>query len=248
MWNYLCAFFILLLSRCLFCLLYCTAFDPDVYNAAHILYFTVTDGEKRGNAVALSANKALAASHGLFKENQSVQLRDCRGISRNGKITFILYAVNSVDIALVELDVGVQNFEKFIPVYNGPVTLGMDIHIIGNTAALNGDETVSYYETAKISCIEPTSLVRANYHSLDDMSGAGVIVAQENGSFHVLGVHVGRSDETVSPPRIEKFKSGAACAASVSSNSTVTSTNIHGHSSCCLICVAVLTDGLVAVI
>jgi hypothetical protein len=78
--------------------------------------------------------------------------------------------------------------------------------------------------------------------------GAGVILAQENGSFHVLGVHVGRSDETVSPPRIEKFKSCAACAASVSSNSTVTSSNIHGYSSCCLIYVAVLTDGLIAVI
>lgn len=96
--------------------------------------------------------------------------------------------------------------------------------------------------------MEPTSLVRASYHSDDGMSGARVIVAVEDGSFHVLGVHVGRGDQTISPPPIKKLKSGAASEESVTENSSVTSSNIHGHSWYTLICAASRVAGLIELI
>jgi hypothetical protein len=225
-------------------------FDPKIYIAAsHILYFP--DGKSRVNAIAVSANKALAELHKLFKENQEVQLRDCHGKLHCGKVTFTRYDEQSADIALIELDISAEKFEKFIPVYKVLVTLGMDIHEIGTTTSLIGDETLPYYETGKISLIEPSSIVRISYHAGGGMSGAGVVVAEENGYFHVLGVHIERADETLHPTPINENKKsgGAANLASVSSNSTATSRNIHGHSSySCFICVAARMDKLLDMI
>lgn len=203
-------------------------------------------GEKRGNAVAVSETKALTSLHGYATLLQEVQLFDFRGIRRCGRIIFVQFEENEVDIALIELIDG--SFEFYKPVFKGKATLGMDLHVFGRTTSLVGDETLGYYETSKISCVEPTTLVRASYHTQDGMSGAGIIVAEEHGSFHVLGVHVGRGDETVAPPQIKRHKSGAASQESVSENSSATSSNIHGHSSYCLICVAARVENLVALI
>lgn len=161
----------------------CIGFDAEVFKfVSHILHI----GSKRENAVAVSKTKALTSLHGDASLHQEVELLDCRGMRRRGIITFVQFAENVVDIALIEL-IGDRSFEFYIPVFKGKVALGMEFHVLGCTTSLVGDETLAYYESGKIISVEPTTLVRASYYSEDGISGAGIIVAVEHGSFHVLG-------------------------------------------------------------
>jgi hypothetical protein len=237
----------LILSRCLILLTFAVVFDLDHYkDASHFLRFEDKEGLRTGAAVAVTMTKALAALHGYAVVGQEVQLHDCKGVARCGTVIFIQFEEKVVDIALIELKEG--SFEFCIPVFKGPVKLGLGVHIVGYATTLIGDEIGPFYESSKVIFVEQISLVRASYYSEDSLSGAGVIVAVEDGSFHVLGVHVGRGDKTETHPPIKKFKSGAESVESVSENSSVTSSNIHGHSSYSLICAAVRVTGLVEMI
>jgi hypothetical protein len=202
----------------------------------------------RGNAVAISATKALTALHGHASVSTEVSLRDTHGIERLGRIIFSKYEANSVDIAVIQLHDDQNHFSTFVPVCRERVCLLRSIFVIRLATSLNGDESALYTTTGEVTYIEPganSSLFRSTYQSQDGLSGAGIVVVADGGGFHIVGVHIGAHDDTTSPPPAKKTKTGnAASADSVSELSQSLASSIHGHTAYCLICEVARVDGI----
>jgi len=173
-----------------------------------------------------------------------VMLRDSHGVERNARVIFAAFRSKEVDIAVIELID--STFCSWISICNTPARLGTEIFVIGRIEALDDRRDPRIlFQKAEINCVEEVPLLRSFYHGSIGLSGAGVILVAEGGNLRVIGVHVGMGDDTVEPPKIKKLKKGeGAEAASVSENSSVTSSNIHGHSAYSLICEASRVHGL----
>jgi hypothetical protein len=198
--------------------------------------FYIHCGKYHGNAVAITSTKALTALHGMSTIGADAKLVDYNGQERKVKVIFEAFVELEVDIAVVELEAGEIEFSVFIPVCSERVRLLQPIVVIGMKPGISDDSSV-YAARGEVSFIETTvPLFHSTYACHDGLSGAGVIVAVEGGSFHVVGVHVAAHDDTVRPPPIKKKKGGVACADSVSKNSDSTSNSIHGHTAYTLIC------------
>lgn len=198
--------------------------------------FYINVGNYRGNAVAVTSTKALTALHGKSGAGDDVELIDGTGQKRRATVIFSKFVELQVDIAVVELCDGEDVFPVCIPISTHSARLLQPIIVVGITSGLDDTATV-YAAQGQVTLIEPTgALFRSTYACHDGLSRAGVIVAIEDGTFHVVGVHVASHDNTEAPPPIKKMKSSAASADSVSENTQSLASSIHGHTAYCLIC------------
>jgi len=215
----------------------CVVCGVDDINSVLGASFYIHCGDYHGNAVAITPHKALTALHGKGSVGGEVKLVDSTGRGRKATIIFSAFTELAVDIAVVQLCAGENEFPVFIPVCTQPVRLLQPIVVIGMKSGVLDIDSSVYAVRGEVSFIESTvPLFHSTYACHDGLSGAGVIVAVEGGAFHVVGVHVAAHDDTVAPPPIKRKKGGAACADSVSKNSEATSSSIHGHTAYTLIC------------
>ena len=236
-----------------------SSFDPFlvidiniILSSSHYLHLKLgSEAEAfRGNAVAVSPNKAVTALHGHGGISDTVELFDSYGVSRKGKIIFVKFEPMKVDIAVVELDFGVT-FSSFVPPCQHTVKLGQKIRVVGWLPSLiNSDEYSEFFGESSVVLIEKGStLFRAQYYCEDGLSGAGIIVCLDDGAFRVIGVHVASHDSTEEPPKIKKAKLGdGADAKSVSDSSSSLAASIHGHTAYNLICEIARVENLLPLI
>jgi hypothetical protein len=216
---------------------------PALEEASHLLHF----GDHIGNVIAVSETKALSALHGLAKLGDEVTLTDGNGVTRKGSVVFIKFESCKVDIALIELNVG-QSFPFFVTPCHRPLKLQDRIFVIGVTSSVTGSgDTVIYLNEAKVTGIEKgtdNTLCWADYAAKDGLSGAGIVIALEEGQYRTAGVHIGTHDDTEAPPPIKRMKGGGTDADSVSESIDSLARSIHGHTAVCLICDVVRVEGL----
>lgn len=211
--------------------------------------FYIHLGDYCGNAVAITATKALTALHGKCSVGDIVTLVGVSGQSRSATVIYSQFVENEVDIAVVELDACEKKFSLFIPVCANPVHLLQEIIVIGLKPTLSDRESSMYASVGRVTFIEPSApLFQSAYTSNDGLSGAGVITTVEGGEYHVVGVHVASHDDTQAPPPIKKKRGGVASADSVSESNQSLSDSIHGHSSFVLICEVKRVHGIDAAI
>jgi hypothetical protein len=221
----------------------------DDINSMLSASFYIHLGDHRGNAVAITATKALTALHGKCSVGDKVKLVDSSGQDRNATVSYSQFVENEVDIAVVEVDAGEKEFSFFIPVCAKPVYLLQEVIVIARKSCLSNRESSIYASIGRVTFIEPSApLFQSAYTCHDGLSGAGVIATVEGGKYHVVGVHVASHDNTVTPPPIKKKKGGVACADSVTESSLSLSESIHGHTSFALICEVNRVVGIDAVI
>ena len=112
---------------------------------------------------------------------------------------------------------------------------GRPLVIISLRAALSGEFIVAT-EFSRVRAIEDNSLLfQATYYSVKGMSGAGVVAIQEDNQLKVVGIHVASHDTTVAVQPTSK-KARHISAAKYNMDMMSINSNIHGHSSYCLIC------------
>jgi hypothetical protein len=188
-----------------------------------------------GNAVAISKTTLLSALHHNYPTDTPVTLIDIHGISRSGKVKISLFEVFKVDMALIELDVGQNEFKSFIPVHKKGIKLRQKLIVIGLVSGLNG-ETTLYTQDTQVSVIEPDSaLFRSTYYGIEGFSGAGIIMTElDSGNYQLVGVHSAVHDATEVPPDVKPTKKNAT-KENLSELASSLSKSIHGHMSYCLV-------------
>ena len=100
--------------------------DPEIALQRVIdssLYLTVKGKGATGNAVAISAVRALTSLHGIIPLGSAVTLKDIHGCSFNATVGFAEFAKDDVDIAVLELDTSGPSFQTWTPVTLIPVRL-----------------------------------------------------------------------------------------------------------------------------
>lgn len=199
--------------------------------------------------MAVTTTKALTSLHGVVPEKSIVELVDSHGIKRIGTVIISRFAVDKVDISLVELNQDQIPFDFFIEVSKKPVYLRQAIIVVGFISS-PGHHTEVFAKDCRVTTVETdSSLFRSDYSSERGMSGAAVIVAVENGEDRVVGVHVGTHDDTQPPPKIKGSKTGNhANAASVSDSQSSLAGAIHGHTAYCLICEVARVNDVIEVL
>jgi hypothetical protein len=202
--------------------------------------FYISSGKYRGNAVAVTSTKVLTALHGDVDIGAEVKLTDSKGKVRNARVIFSQYQQSIVDIAVVALCYGEEEFPVVIPICAHKVSLLQPIIVVAMKSGLTDTGSSAYAAHGEVTFIEPESpLFQSQYSCNRGFSGAGVIIAVEGGVFHVVGVHVGTADDTESPPPIKKRKGNVPSADSVSASSNSLAHSIHGHTAFSLICEAI---------
>jgi hypothetical protein len=217
-----------------------------------------------GNGVALSNKKAVTAVHGGYHVGQVVQVIDIHGHTKNGIISFMKYEASKVDIAVVELT-GSDTFDHFIPFHTQPVKIGKDINVISLSEDGIGESTESYQRTVVQKIIRNTAIFHASYYATEAMSGCGVVTIPEDGHYSVVGVYVGKHNDTEAladedkskkkkPKKQdleERVKSSEASYQEhrqkyqYHKDQMTINSNIHGHGAYCLICEIARVEDLV---
>jgi len=157
------------------------------------------------NAVAVTANRALSALHGLIEEKSPVELR---GKRRKGTVILSRFMQNEVDMALIQLIADETPFDAFIEIRRIPVRLGQQLAIIGLTPN-SRDEATVYFDEIRVTVIDAGALFQSTYSARCGLSGSSVIISMDSDGFHVVGVPVGTEDDIVSPPPIKKARRGS---------------------------------------
>ena len=154
-------------------------------------------------------------------------------------------------MAVLELSNLDDMFSASIPLYTGEIALTQTLRVVGLQDGLtNPDGTDVYSCQIEVNVILSggSSLIQTAYCARDGLSGAGVIIAEQDGAYAVVGVHVGAHDTTEVVPAVKKVKYGKSTAAdadSVSEAHSSLSQSIHGHTAYCLVCVASRVQGLI---
>jgi hypothetical protein len=208
--------------------------DPEIALQQVIdssLYLNVKNAT--GNAVAISALRALTSLHGSIPVGSAVTLRDIHGYSFNATVGFAEFRKDDVDIAVLELDPSGRTFQTWTPVTFTPVKLTQTINVVGLQETLH-EETEIFAEECKVRCIERregSSLFQSTYYSALGFSGAGVVTAVKDGWHSVVGVHIASHDKT------EGIDHGAKVpVARLAEDMKSITSELHGHTAYCLIC------------
>eukprot|EP01036_Dinobryon_divergens_P026521 gene26521-35187_t len=189
---------------------------------------TIKNEAVKGNAVAVTANRALSALHGRIVENSPVELIDSRGKKRKATVILSRFIEKEVDMALIQLNVDETPFEAFIGVRREAVKLGQQLALVG-LATNSRDETTIYFSVCQVVLIDACAIFHSIcYTAHDILSASALMVSVDTSGFHVVGVHVGTRDDTVSLPlTIKKSKT---------ENTESSASSLHGHTAACLIC------------
>jgi hypothetical protein len=208
-----------------------------------------------GSGVAVSPNKAVAALHGKCKVKQKVTVIDRHGHRMDGTVSFMRYAADKVDIAVVTLS-GSAQFRAFMPYLSAPVSLGQELKIIGLKPDAH-DNSMPFILSGIVSCIEPTTTLFhfVSYYRQVGMSGCEIVSVLRGTEFFVVGVHAVRHGHTV-PLSEERPKKKAKRAGKVTAleksheklakDQLTINSNLHGHHAYNLICEITRVDGLIA--
>ena len=203
-----------------------------------------------GNAVAISPTLALSALHGKAKKGDAIVLHSITGDKFKGTVAMVVFEVELVDIAVIELEIGVL-FSCFTPVAVEPPVRYLEVvYIVGLKVNSRDDAMPAVYES-KVNIIEPgerNALFQSSYVSFDSLSGAGVVVKKVGGVSKVVGVHVASHDSTTATPPVEKAEHTVDSAGfeSVSVALASLSSNIHGHSAYTMVCEIARVPALIA--
>ena len=189
----------------------------------------------KGNAVAVTANRALSSLHGLILENSPVELVDFRGKKRKATVILSRFTQNEVDMVLLQLSADETPFDAFIEICRVPVQLGQQLALVG-LASNSQNDTTTYFKTFQVALIDAGAIFQSTYCARNSLSGSAVIVSIDTGGFHVVGVHVGTHDDTGPPPINKKRKGGHASADDVEESQKSLADSLHGHTAFCLIC------------
>eukprot|EP01036_Dinobryon_divergens_P042723 gene42723-56789_t len=192
---------------------------------------TIKNEAEKGNAVAITANRALSALHGRIVENSPVELIDSRGKKRKATVILSRFIEKEVDMALIQLNVDETPFESFIGVRREAVSLGQQLALVG-LATNSRDETTIYFSACQVVLIDACAIFHTIcYTAHETLPGSALIVSVDTGGFHVVGVHVGTRDDT---PPIKRSKTGGhhTTTQSVKENTE----SLHGHTAAYLIC------------
>ena len=192
--------------------------------------------DSKGNAVAVTANRALCSLHGFIVENSPVELVDFHGKKRKATVILSRFIQHEVDLALLQLSADETPFDTFIEICREPVQLGQQLALVG-LASNSRDETTIYFETFQVALIDAGAIFQSTYCARSSLSGSAVIVSIDTGGFHVVGVHVGTHDDTAGrSPINKKCKGGHASADDVEESQKSLADSLHGHTAYCLIC------------
>lgn len=211
--------------------------DPEIAIQRVIdssLYITVKDAT--GNAVAISALRALTSLHGIIPVGSAVTFRDIHGCSFNATVGFAEFAKDNVDIAVLELDPSGPTFQTWTPVTLTPVRLTQEISVVGLQETMHG-ETEILVEICTVRCIERragSTLFQSTYYSaLRFLSGAGVVTVVKDGWHNVVGVHIASHHKTEGI--IDHGMKATVARLAEEDMKSITS-ELHGHTAYCLIC------------
>lgn len=210
----------------------------------------------------MSSKKAVTAVHGVYDKDQDVEVIDIHGVRKYGTISFMRYEANRVDIAVVEL-IDPDVFQHSIPFHSTPVKIDKDLRVIGLRDDGTGEFTTSIRRAYVEEVIAGTAIIHASYYAVEGMSGAGVVTSQKDGQFSVVGVHVGKHDDTEAlseeeQPKRKKSKKSDLSKELQSMHKELSNhkqkyrkdqitinSNIHGHGAYSLICEIARVEGLV---
>jgi len=194
---------------------------------------------KSGQGVAVSPRLILTALHGM-EVGTEFEMTSLSGEVSSGVAVVVSYEENKVDIALIRLKEGQNLFQHWLRVATRRIEIQEQVSVVSLQPGLAGGIGFASQPTTIFMFDPDTAMCRAQYYTMDGLSGSGVIAALNpaDGSAVVVGVHVASHDSTDTPPPIKKMKGGTADAESVSRSSDSLANAIHGHTSYSIICVA----------
>ena len=205
-----------------------------------LLTVKIDGKDNSGSAVAVTRNRALTALHGHVKLNHEIALRTRNGTILKGKIEFVRFTRDVVDIAVILLDDG-SFFEHYIPWSDEPVYLTQPILVVGLRYSHGTDMVMPYARTTNVDMIEngDSTLFQATYYNFNGCSGTGVVTSLRDGVCEVVGVHIASHDDSSLESPKKKKKIMNELEASVSSK-------IHGDSAYSLVCEIARVPELIA--
>ena len=178
---------------------------PDIEELPNALLY-LHAGHIRGNAVAVSPTKAIAALHGQLRENDTVELVDIHGKKRMSAIIISRYEPRMIDIAVIELSADQPHFSFYIGVCEKPMRLRQPIICVKLLSSHNS--TIISCKDCQVTTIEKRgTFFRTDYSCDDGRPEATVIVTLENGEYRVVGVYAGINSvdpDTHVPPQSKK--------------------------------------------
>lgn len=202
-----------------------------------------------GNAVAISPRLALSSMHNKAAESSSVTLTNIHGVTFIGQVAKVCYAENLVDICLLELEEGQSDFADFTRVSFERIALCDKLLAVGLEATSHGytSEAILKCSVQSIHKATGSAMFRSSYYSFDGFSGAAILTKRlRNGEYRVVGVHVGTHNQTVKTSLMGHERSNTTSVLANEINLALASidSNVHGHSSYCLVCEVARVDEL----
>jgi len=208
----------------------------DIPKASLWLHGESAKGEAfRGNAVAVTANRALSALQGRIMEQSQVRLIDVQGFVRRATVKLSRFKKRDVDMVLLELDAGETPFDTFIEIRREKVEVLQPLLVVGLTSD-SADETKIYGVRCAVIVIDAGALFLTDY----PLSGSAIFVSADTaGGFRLVGVPVKAQDDTSSPPPIHCSKTEkvhATTAENVQAKSNSSAYSFYGHPGVGVIC------------
>ena len=106
-----------------------------------------------GQGIVVNKRMLLTALHGYFEAGDVFEVIDRHGISKSGVVKHSWYEAGIVDIAIIELNEGIVDFNHYIQVKKKPVKLGTRIALVGRKQVPGPEEYAVYYEEASVTTI-----------------------------------------------------------------------------------------------
>jgi hypothetical protein len=193
---------------------------------------------KSGQGVAVSPRLILTALHGMDVGTE-FEMTSLSGEVSSGVAVIVSYEENKVDIALIRLKEGQHLFQHWLRVATRRIEIQEQVSVVSLQPGLAGGIGFASQPTTIFMFDPNTALCRAQYYTMDGLSGSGVVAASNpaDGSVVVVGVHVAASHDTPCP--INGTKGETADTDTLSQNSDSSANAIHhGSMSYSTICVA----------
>lgn len=100
-----------------------------VFHSGLYVKFIEDDNEYTGKAIAISSKQALSAFHGHLSVGHGVTLITHKGVPLQGTVTFVRYAQELMDIAVITLD-GDSKFRNYTPVAVDTVRILQELYVV----------------------------------------------------------------------------------------------------------------------
>ncbi len=199
-----------------------------------------------GNGVAISKNRALTAVHRNLDIGTVVHAIDRHGRKLRGTLSFVRYQADLVDIAVIELDEGLE-FQHFTPYATTEVKLRQKITVLGLIELANGSVQVFSTDTQVniIEDVKGSTLFYASYYSQEGLSGASILTINDGDGFKVVGVHVAAQSNTVKISPAKKKAKINERLNKLEKDAMTINIDRHAKGTYCIICEVARVEGLI---